>query len=91
MSMDNWLETTVCVNGIEKNYIRTGSPLPTIVLLHGITDDGYCWYRLSNELQHKYDLIMVYTRGHGKSSKAVPYSNLLMADDAAALKVSWQQ
>jgi len=38
-----------------------------IVMLHGVTDNGLCWERVSLALQDRFDIIMMDARGHGKT------------------------
>lgn len=79
--MSNWSTGEVSANGIAIHYHRTGGDKPSIVLLHGITDNGLCWTRMAQALESNYDLILVDARGHGHSDKPeTGYS----ADDHAA-------
>lgn len=57
----------VKVNGIKFNYYRTGGNKPPLVLAHGITDDGMCWFPAAEVLAESFDVVMVDARGHGKS------------------------
>lgn len=65
--MSAWQPGDVVANGIKIHYHRTGGAKPTVVLLHGITDNGLCWTRIARALEADYDLIMVDARGHGQS------------------------
>jgi len=76
--MTERVEGSAHSNGIQVHYIRvtppprktspfsskTRSPL-SVVLLHGVTDNGMCWVRVMNALCKDYDLIMPDSRGHG--------------------------
>lgn len=67
--MVSWQEGDVQTNGIRLHYYRSGGEGPPVVLLHGITDSGLCWPRVSQSLADRYDIIAVDARGHGKSEK----------------------
>jgi multiple sugar transport system permease protein len=47
LMMKEWSEGYVAANGLEVFYHRSGSDggKPPILLLHGITDNGWCWSR----------------------------------------------
>ena len=49
-------------------FLRTAPTGPSVVLLHGLTDDSGCWWRLSDELETEHELIIPDARGHGRSS-----------------------
>lgn len=68
--MTNWQDGDITANGIRLHYVRTGGDKLPVVLAHGLTDNGLCWMRLAQALEHEYDLIMVDARGHGKSESA---------------------
>jgi len=53
-------------------YHRTGGDLPPLVLAHGLTDNGLCWRRVAQALEHDFDVIMLDTRGHGLSARIGP-------------------
>ena len=57
----------VVVNEIKTHYYRTGGNKPSLVLAHGITDDGMCWSPVAEVLAQDFDVVMVDARGHGKS------------------------
>jgi len=46
--MLNWSSKHIQTNGIQLHYYQTGGDLPTIILVHGITDNGLCWTRLAD-------------------------------------------
>lgn len=77
----------VCeTNGVRIHYLRTGSPRPAVVLLHGLMGSGACWTPLSRALERDYDVVMPDARGHGDSStppRGYRYDDL--ADDVAGL------
>ena len=70
--MNHWSEGDVVVNDVRIHYHRTGNQgagggKPSLVLCHGITDNGLCWRRVATALESKFDIIMVDARGHGQS------------------------
>ena len=85
--MTAWSEGNVQANGITIHYHRTGgNSKPFLLLLHGITDSGLCWSRVTHELEGSYDVVMSDARGHGRSGGiASGFSTTILADDAAAL------
>ncbi len=73
------------VNGISLYYatIGTGSP---VVLLHGGLSNSDYWGRQIEALAPRHTVIVVDSRGHGRSTRnAKPYGYNLMADDVVAL------
>ena len=85
--MTAWSEGNVQANGITIHYHRTGgNNKPSILLLHGVTDNGLCWSRVAHDLEGSYDVTMTDARGHGRSGGiATGFSTTILADDAAAL------
>jgi N-formylmaleamate deformylase len=84
--MSDWSKGFVEANGLEIAYHRTGvgSHKPAIVLLHGYTDNGLCWFRLARDLESAYDVIMLDARGHGQTrGKVVDLEIDRLASDAA--------
>lgn len=67
--MTTWDESYVSINGIRLHYYRTGGKKPSIILAHGVTDNGLGWTRLAKALEAQFDLIMFDARGHGLSDK----------------------
>ncbi|HHX64857.1 MAG TPA: alpha/beta hydrolase [Chloroflexi bacterium] len=65
--MSGWIEGDVTANGIRIHYYRTGGDKPSVLLAHGVTDNGLCWRPVAEILQADYDVIMVDARGHGLS------------------------
>jgi N-formylmaleamate deformylase len=78
---------TIQANGINLHYYRSGGDKPPLVLLHGFTDDGACWFPVTDSLAQDYDLIVPDVRGHGKSARiaGIGFSNEALMEDAAAL------
>ncbi len=82
-----WTQNTVTVNdGIEIFYTRTGQgDKPTLILAHGLTDNGLCWHQLAADLEANYDLIMFDAYGHGKSSRIDPDKRFDLIEDLRGL------
>lgn len=57
----------VHVNGIRLHYLRSSAHKPTLLLLHGITDNGACWTPVIEALGGEYDIVAPDARGHGLS------------------------
>ncbi|MFN2157062.1 MAG: alpha/beta fold hydrolase, partial [Anaerolineae bacterium] len=61
------------MNGVDLHYYRTGKEGgPPLVLAHGFSDDGQCWYRLATDLEADFDVVMPDARGHGLSARVRP-------------------
>lgn len=69
-----WSDGYVYANAIRMHYYQAvpAPEKPTIVLFHGVTDNGLCWTTLTWELQESYNIFMVDTRGHGLSDPFTP-------------------
>ncbi len=76
----------VNANGIRLHYHRCGGPGPAVVLAHGVTDNGLCWWPFIRRIEERYDLVLYDARGHGLSQKpAKGYDIATMADDLVGL------
>jgi N-formylmaleamate deformylase len=74
----------ITANGIRIHYERSGGAKPPVVLLHGFTDNGRCWPRVTAALKADYEVIALDARGHGLSSAPdTGYSVQDLATDAA--------
>ena len=85
--MVSWQTGDVVANGITTHYSRSGgTDKPTLVLLHGATDNGRCWTPAAEALADDFDVLLPDARGHGRSS-APPdgYSSAERAADVAGL------
>jgi N-formylmaleamate deformylase len=78
----------VIVNDGSLHYYRTGkSGGPPLVLAHGFSDDGQCWFRLATDLEADYDIVMPDARGHGLAARVRPGERLdLVADLAGVIR-----
>jgi N-formylmaleamate deformylase len=83
--MKVWQEGYVRVNEVNLHYHRTGHDKPTILLAHGIADNGLCWTRLALALEDRYDLVLYDARGHGFSDQPGDYSLESHVADAIGL------
>ena len=73
------------VNGIKIWYAEFGHGAPVILLHGGLANANY-WGHLVRALQPHYRVIVMDSRGHGRSSRdARPYGYDLMADDVVEL------
>jgi len=75
--MADYKQGDVKIDGIKIHYYRavinhTGSGKQTIILLHGVSDNGLCWSRVAEVLIKKYDVILVDAQGHGLSDRVGP-------------------
>jgi N-formylmaleamate deformylase len=84
----HWSQGNVTVNGVCLHYYRTGvGSSPPLVLAHGFSDDGQCWFRLASDLEAHYDIVMPDARGHGLSARVQPGERLdLVADLAGVIR-----
>lgn len=85
--MATWTEGNVQAHDITIHYSRTGDKNnPSVLLLHGITDNGRCWSRMAADLADSYDVIMTDARAHGHSGASTGEVSIsLLAEDAAAV------
>lgn len=81
--MTAWESGFANLNGLRLHYTRTGGQLPSLVLAHGVSDDGLCWTTVAEALAPAFDVIMVDARGHGRSD--APLRGYGPAEQAADL------
>lgn len=81
--MTSWQSGSIEANGLLLHYTRTGGAKPPLVLAHGFSDDGLCWAPVAEALAPTYDVIMVDSRGHGRS--AAPEQGYGPSEQAADL------
>ncbi|MCS7056743.1 MAG: alpha/beta hydrolase [Thermoflexales bacterium] len=73
-------------NGLRLHYYRRPSDKPTLLLLHGLTDNGLCWAPVIEALGDAFDIVAPDARGHGLSDAPEQgYSAGDHAADVAAL------
>ena len=85
--MSSWTSNFFsAAKGTKLHYYRTGGDKPSLILLHGITDDSLCWSALAKDLEADYDVIMLDLRAHGKSDAPDDgYDFKTIADEVADL------
>jgi pimeloyl-ACP methyl ester carboxylesterase len=60
------------------------------LLLHGLTSDGACWWRLASELADDGWMVLAPDlRGHGRSPAAIAYDLPTLAGDVELLGTAW--
>lgn len=73
------------VGGTTVHLRRTGSGMP-LLLLHGVTDSGAVWDRVTGALADRFDVVAPDARGHGRSSRiGEAFAIEALAEDAAAV------
>jgi len=83
--MTSFREGTVDANGLMVHYYRTGDgQKPSLLFLHGLTDNGLCWTPVARDLATTYDVVMTDACGHGLTGGSVEHFSIsTLADDAA--------
>jgi pimeloyl-ACP methyl ester carboxylesterase len=71
----------VRANGLHLHYYRRRAGRPSLLLLHGLTDNGLCWLPVIEALADDYDIVAPDARGHGLSD--APEHGYAAADHAA--------
>ncbi len=64
---EDWREGTARSNGVDLHYVRSGDKRPSIVIAHGVFDDGICRLPLGKTLDEEYNVVLYDARGHGRS------------------------
>lgn len=86
--MTEWNTGYVTANDL-KVFYRRNNPAgnkPTILLLHGFTDNSQCWSVVARDLEETYDIVIPDARGHGLTQGSVSeFSTHQLAEDAAAI------
>jgi pimeloyl-ACP methyl ester carboxylesterase len=83
----HWQQGKATANGLRHYYYRTGGDKPPVVLLHGILEGALTWIRTAKALEADYDVIMIDTRGHGRSDRINDngYTPTLLMEDTAGV------
>jgi N-formylmaleamate deformylase len=68
--MGTWTEGDIYDSEIRLHYYRTGGNKPSVVMVHGFTDNALYWTNTTLALEGVYDVIMYDARGHGASDRA---------------------
>jgi pimeloyl-ACP methyl ester carboxylesterase len=82
-----WSAETIIANDLRQHYYRTGvsGEKPTLLLLHGFSENGLCWSRVARALEDGYELILLDARGHGRSDlPEADYSQETLTQDVIA-------
>ena len=59
----NWTETDIEVGGVRLHSYRMGiQDGPSLVLVHGFSDNGLCWLPVARELDTQYNIVLRITR-----------------------------
>jgi len=83
-----WQEGNLDLCGLNIHYYRTGNAdKSALVVAHGFGDNGLCWRRVANDLQHHFDVIMIDARNHGQSGTA-PANRTAIIDDLASVIIA---
>ncbi|MBN2392709.1 MAG: alpha/beta hydrolase [Anaerolineae bacterium] len=84
--LTHWTQSDLLVNGVRIHYTRTGQgDKPSLVLIHGFSDNGLCWTPVARALESDYDVVMPDMRGHGLSARVQLDDEVDMAADLAEL------
>lgn len=76
----NWQDNFANLENMRMYYRRAGIG-KTVMMLHGVTDNGSCWGRTADALAQEFDVILVDQRAHGQSS--APESGYGLDDHAS--------
>ena len=77
--MPTWQEGDLVSNGVQLHYERAGTGKRTLVFAHGLTDQGWCWLPVAEQLAGDYAIVLYDARGHGRSEapeRGYTYDNL---------------
>lgn len=86
--LPNWTHNDIEINGHAIHYYRTGlgqEGKPSLVLLHGFSDNGLCWLPVARDLQEEWDVILPDAHAHGLSARLQPGERLDMVADVVGL------
>jgi N-formylmaleamate deformylase len=69
--MADWREFDIDADGVNIHAHRAGRlDRPTLVLAHGLSDNGRCWWRVAQAFEDDFDIVMIDARNHGQSGTA---------------------
>ncbi len=84
--LPHWTANDLVVDGVKIHYTRVGDgSRPTLILLHGFSDNGLCWLPVARDLEADFDVILPDARGHGLSARVQPGEAIDMVADTAGL------
>ena len=81
--MGEWTIHRLTGTSPELSYTRTHrhpDGADTLILCHGLTDNGRCWYRVARALEQSFDIVMPDARNHGLSGDG-PVNPQTMSED----------
>jgi len=80
--LPNWTQTDY--NGIHVYRTDAGADKPTLVLLHGFSDNGLCWAPVARELEAAYNILVPEARAHGNSARVERGQYIDQVEDLAS-------
>ena len=82
--MQDWQQGDIYFSGMRINYYCMGGvDKPSLILVHGFTDNGLCWTRMAEAPGSEFDVVMIDVRKHGLSGAGSADVGSLAADLAA--------
>lgn len=84
MNSPAWSQGGVALTDGRLVFHRGGAG-QSLIMLHGLTDNGLCWRRTANALATDFDVILVDGRGHGSSPLPAGGGDIDPARDVAEL------
>jgi len=78
---ESWSEGDIDAGDVRVHFYRAGSTAHRpVVLVHGFSDNGLCWSRVTRTLEDSHDVVMLDARNHGLSQTAPGGLSELAAD-----------
>ncbi len=78
-------EDDVIANDIKLHVYRTNENKPPLIFVHGMSDNGLCYWPIAEEFADEYEVILYDSRNHGQSEETEEGSLIDRADDLAGL------
>jgi pimeloyl-ACP methyl ester carboxylesterase len=75
----------VTANGIRLNYLDWGGSEPTLILIHGYSDNPHVFDDLAPAFTDHFRVIAYARRGHGQSEAKEPYDTATLTEDLRSL------
>jgi N-formylmaleamate deformylase len=67
--LSDYSQTALATGDVTIQSYRLHKNKPALLLLHGFTDAAVCWNRVLPILEPDFDLLLIDTRGHGRSTE----------------------